>query len=201
MAGVFLLTEFLIQKIIIMKKLIFYLLVLCFITTVEAQVTELEETTVFLSQASELPSDIDDFTLVVKENYVGEFEENPLGFMKSNFDIHEFIDHIEKEYDTYIISFRSDKGYLNAEFDKDGEIQKNDQVFRNILIPRHLMRTLYRDHKGWTMVKNKYVAGGDGDKIDRGFYKIKLEQDNRSKKLKFDLVPTIAASDLVSQTN
>lgn len=184
-----------------MKKLFFYLLVLCFITNVEAQLTELEETTVFLSQASELPTNIDDFTLKVKEDYVGEFEENPLGFMKSNFDAIEFINHIKKDYDTYIISFRSDKGYLNAEFDKNGELQKNDQVFRDILIPRHLMRTLYRDHTGWIMVKNKYVASGDGDKIDRGFYKIKLKQNNRSKNLKFNLVPTTATADLVSQKN
>ncbi len=180
-----------------MKNLIFYSLMLCFITTAQAQVTELEETTVFVRETSENSTDIDDLNLMITEDYIGEFEEDPLTFMKNNFDARKFIAQLNQEYNSYLISFKSRKGYLNAEFNKNGEIQENELYFRNIEIPRNLMKTLYRDHKGWIMIKNKYVASGEGDGIDRGFYKIKLKQGNRSKNLKFDLV-SIPASGLVS---
>ncbi|WP_081212129.1 hypothetical protein [Salegentibacter sediminis] len=171
-----------------MKNLIFYSLLICFIATAQSQeITELEEARVTLNPISEkLTGNVDELTFKVKEEYTGEFMQNPLGFMMNNFNVWNLIDQFDKEYDSYRVSFRTSKGSLNAEFDDDGELKRHNQSFRDVVLSRKIMADLYRDHKGWAAVGNKYVAYGTGEKIDKAFYKIKLVNGNRSQTIKIE---------------
>lgn len=171
-----------------MRTLIVLLLMVGWISTSQAQITELEEAKVsFAPKAVKITSNLDNYTFVVKENHAGEFVKNPIKFMKENFDINAFITSIDNDdYDEYIVTFRSSKGYLEANYDDDGNILKTSQRFTDILLPHKVRRELYKNNEGWTMVQNKYLASGKGERIDREVYKIKLENGNKRRNVKID---------------
>ncbi|WP_424493819.1 hypothetical protein [Salinimicrobium sp. GXAS 041] len=169
------------------------LLVLMFWSAVAnaQRVTVLDEAKIgFAPISSEVTEDGDRFTFVVNESYHREFELNPLAFMDEYFSIENFMNKVAyKKYDSYEVSFNSSKGSLRAFFDKEGNLQKTKQRFVNILLPAELRHQLYRDHKGWEMVKNVYVAKGEGATITKSLYKVKLERDGDKKRIKFKFNP------------
>jgi len=190
-----------------MKNLIIYSLLLFFVVSVKAQeVTQLEETTItFESIGFDVVSNLDNYSFIVKENHVGEFSKNPINFMKENFDIQSFISFLDRQnrsnlqktdYESYRVTFSSDKGYLEAKFSKDGELTETAQNFKNILVPLNVRRELYTSYKGWNMVKNTYTASGKSDQIDKELYRIKLKNGNKSQIVK--IVPERMGSDIVA---
>lgn len=170
-----------------MKTLIVLLFMVCGITTGQAQVmTQLEETKVEFTPYTIIPtSDLDSYEVVVKESYVGQFSKNALKFIKENFDANHLIQAIDVPgYDSYLISFRSSKGYLDATYSKDGKLERTYQKFQNIALPYDIRNQIYISHKGWTITKNTYVASGKMDMINKEFYRIKLENGNKSQNIK-----------------
>ena len=191
-----------------MKNLIIYSLLLFCVVSVKAQeVTQLKTTTVtFDPFVTDVISYLDNNSFIVKENYVGEFTKNPIKFMKQNFDIHNFISYLDQKkstdlqkshYESYRVTFSSNKGYLEAKFAKDRELTETAQNFNNILVPLDVRRELYTNYKGWNMVKNTYTASGTSDQIDKELYRIKLKNGNRSQIVK--IVPDRMRSDIVTR--
>ncbi|MCF4101416.1 hypothetical protein L1I30_07045 [Gillisia sp. M10.2A] len=182
-----------------MKTLIIYALLLCGVASAQAQqITELEEATVKINPYSVMTSsNLDDYSFTINENYAGEFHANPIGFMQENFDIKEFIEAVkERNYETYVVTFKSTKGFLRANFNKHGTLGRTYQKFTNILLPLEVRQDLYKNYKGWTMTKNNYVASGNGDLLKKEVYKIKIEKDNKSRIIK--LTPAMIGSTTVA---
>jgi len=191
-----------------MKNLFIYSLLLFCVVSVKAQeITLLEETKVtFQPYVTNVNSYLDNsFSVIVDENYTGEFSENPIEFMKKNFDIQSFISFLDKrnsnglqksDYDYYQVTFSTNKGDLVAKFSKEGELEETSQNFKNILVPSDIRRELYRSYKGWNMVKNTYTASGKSDQIDKELYRIKLKDGHRSQIVK--IVPDRMRSDIVA---
>lgn len=169
-----------------MKTLIFsFLLVLCAGFS-QAQINELEEARISFGPEY-LNYDNNHYRLDVLESYVGEFEKDPLAFMKNNFDIREFISQVQNEdIESYLVSFRSRKGELRAEFDKAGTLLTTNSKFKNILLPRDICHQLYRDHKGWAMVKNVHIARSRNGMVKKDLYRITLKNGKEKKNLKID---------------
>jgi len=140
----------------------------------------------FNPDAIEVNTDLGTIKCIVKENYVGEFSKNPIQFMKQNFDFKEFLSAVlnAKEFDEYVVTFNSKKGYLEAIYTNEGEIVQTLQKFNDKVLPLDLRRQVYTSNQGWTMVSNKYVASGRNDKIDKEYYKIKMENGSKSKSIK-----------------
>ena len=190
-----------------MKNLIIYSLFLFCILSVNAQeVTKLEATTVtFQPFVTDVISYLDNNSFIVKESVAGEFTANPIAFMKENFDIQNFISYLDQKrstdlqkshYESYRVTFSSNKGFLEAKFSKDGELAETAQNFKNILVPLNVRRELYTSYKGWNMVKNTYTASGKSDQIDKELYRIKLKNGNKSQIVK--IVPERMGSDIVA---
>lgn len=121
-----------------MKTLFIYLVLVMWAGVVQAQeITELKEAKVgFAPLSSEVIRDGNNFSFNVKETYTGEFEANPIAFMTAYFDIHNFINEVQKEeYDGYQVTFRSKKGHLKADFDEKGNLEKTSERFKNIVLP------------------------------------------------------------------
>lgn len=75
----------------------------------QAQIIELEEARLSFSPVSLGEDNV--YSVNVLENYVGEFEKDPLVFMQNNFDIKEFIAQVQREdFEYYLVSFRTKKG-------------------------------------------------------------------------------------------
>ncbi|MCJ7758278.1 MAG: hypothetical protein MUP24_09025 [Gillisia sp.] len=180
-----------------MKTLIVFLLVMCGIGIGKAQVIQLEESKVeFAPYTIIATSGLDNYEVVIDENYIGEFSSNALKFVKENFDVNKLIQDInEPGYDSYLVSFRSSKGFLEATYNKDGEMKNSHQMFKDVLLPLEIRREVYTNYKGWTMVKNKYVASGNGDKLNKEIYRINLKKDNKRQNIK--IIPSRIGSDRV----
>ncbi len=139
----------------------------------------------------------EDLKYVVLEEYSGQFLKNPITFMRENFDIQPFIEQMKGEnYDSYLVEFRNNKGYLEANFNSKGVLLGTAQKFRNIPLPLAVSRQILTDHTGWAMTKNLYVATGNGDAIDKEFYRITLKNGKNTQNIK--IVPDRSGRGLVS---
>ena len=171
-----------------MRTLIFSLLLIAVTSFSQAQEIKLEEAKVgFAPLEAKITRNGDSFVYTVNESYAGEFSKDAIGFMNANFDIDAFIAEFESgKYDTFLVTLRSSKGYLNADFDKDGNLVKTYQKFKDIALPLDIRREVYMANKGWTMTQNKYIASGRGELIENEVYKVKLEDGNQKKSIKID---------------
>lgn len=181
-----------------MKPMMILLLILCWIGNAEAQVvTQLEEARVTYSPEVRIVTDLDNVEFKVKENYVGHFSENPVRFIKENFDIDELLETIvTKDFEEIRVSFNNRKGQLIATFNKDGDLLETSQQFKDIVLPRNVRDELYHEHNGWTMVKNKYVASGKGYMIQKEKYRIRLNNGNQNKNI--TIIPAVPAGGRVA---
>lgn len=163
-----------------MKKFII-LFLLAGIATGHAQVIQLDEARV--TNAKIL--NVGDSKYIVLEDYSGQFMKNPIVFMKENFDIHSLIEELQGEdYDSYIVEFRNKKGFLIANFDKEGNLESTLQRFKNIPLPLAVSRDLVSNYQGWIATKNLYIASGKEDMIDKELYRITLKNGKSTQRVK-----------------
>lgn len=171
-----------------MKTLFFSILLLAVTAVSQAQEIVLEEAKVgFAPLNAKITQDGDQFSFKVEEAYGGEFAKDPIAFMKENFDIGNFIlEHEDKDYDSYQITLRSGKGALKADYDKDGNLVRTYQKFKDVVMPLNVRRMVYANYKGWTITENKYIASGNRDLIDKEVYKFKMERGGEKQRVKLD---------------
>lgn len=177
-----------------MRKLVI-LFLLVGMTAGQAQIIQLEEARV---SAKNVPVKADgELKFSVVESYTNEFIKNPIAFMKKNFDIHLYIEEMnDKNFDSYVVEFRNTKGHLTANFDKEGTLLSTVQNFKNIPLPLPVARDLVRNHKGWIMTKNHYLASGKGDLLDKELYKVTLKNGKDTRRVK--IIPERSSRGLAS---
>lgn len=177
-----------------MRKLVI-LFLLVGMTTGQAQIIQLDEARV---NASSVKLNADgELKFSVVESYSNEFVKNPIAFMKKNFDIQNFIDQMGSgSYDTYAVEFRNKKGHLTANFDNKGKLLGIAQDFRDIVVPLDVARELVKNHKGWLMTKNRYLASGKGDLIDKELFRITLRNGEDTRRIK--IIPDRSSRGLAS---
>lgn len=126
-------------------------------------------------------------TVNIKEAFNGEFEQDPITFMKTYFDIHEVIAELGvNAYNSYQVSFRSRKGELNADFDNKGNLLATALKFENIIVPSQLQHQLYRDYKGWAMIKNAHIASESNGSVKENYYKVTMKKGKKKVNLKIN---------------
>lgn len=169
-----------------MKTLIIYSVLLLCTAVINAQeVIQLKETKVESTPVSSLVRNGNSFSYSIKESYKGEFERDPLVFLKTHFDIKPLLEEVKDRRMSIIeVTLRSSKGFIWAGFDQKGHLRATSQRFENIMLPIAICHQLYEDHKGWSMVKNLHVARGTGDKITRDYYRITMENGKKRKTFK-----------------
>ncbi len=175
-----------------MKTLVI-ILILAFSASVShaQEVIELNEAKVGFNASTVLDGPTKKISVKISENLPGEFERNPIAFVNSRFDITPYLSQNSKdEFYSYQVTFKTRKGQLQADYDKEGNLVKTVQNFDNIILPYDLAQKLYKEHKGWAMVKNNMVANGKKDKIDKAVYRVTMKNGNKKRNLKFDVVPS-----------
>ena len=170
-----------------MKTMVIYLTLLFWSGVTNSQeITVLDEARVgFSPGSSEMVRSGDNFIFTVKESYEGEFEKDPVGFMNKYLDMKDFHSEVaHMNFDPYEVIFKSSKGSLHADFDKNGDMLRFSHKLTNVLLPSDLRHNLYRDYKGWRMVKNVHIAAGRNGSMDKEFYRIKMENGKQTKRIK-----------------
>ncbi|MCF4101665.1 hypothetical protein L1I30_08315 [Gillisia sp. M10.2A] len=179
-----------------MKTMMIYLFLVCIVATGQAQdVIELEEANVNLTpKAVMVKSDLDGNAFMVKESYAGQFSKDPIQFMLDNFNSEDYMVGLrDKDYDKFIVTFKSGKGYLAAHFDKKNGLEKTYQKFRNVSLPLAISREIYTKYPGWTITKNTHIASGKKAQLDKDIYKLTLESNNKTQKVKINNIPTVSS--------
>lgn len=176
-------------KIYIMKKMaIFVALVLSAFICNAQEVIELRETRVgYDPVAHNITNHGNAISVFIQERYTGEFSKDPVRFMHNHFDIQQVISQLGvSDYETYHVSFKSNKGVLVADFDEAGKLTGTFLRLKNIAVPNELKHQLYRDFKGWEMVKNRHIASESNGKTRQNFYKITMKKGNQKVNLKIN---------------
>jgi hypothetical protein len=180
-----------------MKNAVLLLFIMAIFTNGQSQIIQLEETDIrFSSKIQKAYLLTDGMVLNVNEEYSGEFFKDPVAFMQQNFDIQSFIKEMGGDvYNYYDVEFRTRKGKLLASFSNKGELLSTNQNFKNVALPRDIAKGLVREHHGWIMTKNNYIAVGDGNGIFKEKYIVRLKKDNKHKTLRLspDRVMGVAA--------
>lgn len=170
-----------------MKRAVLCLFLLGFLASGQAQkVIQLEETKVnFVPKVVMVNMNANGVELKVHEIYEGQFSQNPLKFLQENLDMKALIKTLEKEkFDSYTVSLKNRKGGIYAFYDKEGELVKTSQHFRDIVLPSPMRIYLVADYKGWSMTGNSYSAKSKKDVIISEEYRISLEKGREKQKIK-----------------
>lgn len=166
-----------------MKNALVCLFLLGFLATGQAQVIQLEETKV-KAPGAVLVKGESSLEIKISESYAGQFASNPLRFVKENFDMKSYINGSDEKHDSYQVTFKNNKGSLEAIYDEKGDLVQTSQRFKNVLIPMAMRRDLITHHKGWNMTGNSYSAYGKKDLLDKEEYKISLSDGKKNKNIK-----------------
>lgn len=172
-----------------MKTIAIYFVLMFWATVTNAQeITVLNEARVDFEPISlEVTSDGDSYSFVISEKFRGEFENNPIRFTQKHFNIQNFISEVQhRNFDSYEVTFKSSRGSFWATFDEGGNLKKSSHRFKDVILPDELRHQLYRDYKGWKMVKNLHIAKGENGLVKKDFYKIELQNGKETKRIKID---------------
>lgn len=174
-----------------MKKFITLLMVFAgFILTSNAQeVIQLEETELtFTPSAVILEEDYQNGVIRIQEKYATQFQADAIRFLKENFDVHRFLKEAGEDTDQVTVTLKSNSGLLVANYDKNGELIKTFQKFKDVPLPYDIRNQVYASYKGWNMTKNKYIAYGRMDQIENEKYLVHME--NGKDREKFKITPS-----------
>lgn len=177
-----------------MKKLVICMLLLGMVSVGHTQIL-LKEATVISDPASlKLDPYSNSLTIQMSEDRVGEFGENPLMFLKNHFDFQSFANQNRgNNFDNYQIWFKSTKGYLLANVDKDGNLLSSSQRFKNVMLPKEDRDKILADYGKVKFTSSKYFASSKGWDIDRAYYRVKISDGKKTTRVRID-VPHSKAS-------
>ncbi|MFV8225876.1 hypothetical protein [Christiangramia aquimixticola] len=168
-----------------MKKFIVLVLALGMAVGSFAQVIQLDETRLNFDPTAEIVfEDYQNGVVKVKEKYAAQFQGDAIKFMIRNFDIQRFIQEANVNAGDIVVTVKSSKGQLSASYDLDGNLLETSQRFTNINLPPSIRNQVYGNYQGWTMTKNKYMAFGKQDRIDKEKYIVILEKGNDRERVK-----------------
>ncbi|MBZ9632276.1 hypothetical protein LB465_15950 [Salegentibacter sp. LM13S] len=174
-----------------MRKLILSLLCIAFVRMAYSQgVIKLDELKMEYNPKSlEIDESSNSLTFKVSEDYIGQFHSNPMRYAKENFSIMDFIEaNRDKEYSTYVVSFITNKGNLKVNYNNKGEIISSSQKFTDINLPYNSLISVLKANEGYSIVGTKHLAfSRSGGEINKEFYKVKLENGNKSKTVKMNI--------------
>ncbi len=174
-----------------MKKLILSLLCIAFVGMAYSQrVIKLDELKMeYTPKSLEIDESSNTLTFKVSEDYIGQFHANPMRYAKENFSIMDFIEaNRDKEYDTYIVNFITNKGNLKVNYNNQGEIISSSQKFTDINLPYNSLISVLKANEGYSIFGTKHLAfSRSGGEINKEFYKVKLENGKKSKTVKLNI--------------
>ena len=170
-----------------MKNLILVLLLFGFIGTGHSQILLKETKLEYRPASMKLDPISNSLTIAIAEKNYGQFESNPLAFVKDQFDIQKVLRDNEKEnYDSYSVNFKSTKGHLLANFDEDGNLVSSFQRFKDVRLPEDARMKILQQYRDAVVLGNKHIAVSKGWDIQKEFYKIKLRDGNKTRSVKIN---------------
>ena len=90
------------------------------------------------------------------------------------------------DYDTYSIDFFIPDGHILAAYDRDGNIIRTIEKFKDITLPRAVIESVSKQFPNWIFKKDVYLVSYHDEKGVTKKYKITLENGDKRIKVKTD---------------
>ena len=90
------------------------------------------------------------------------------------------------EYEEYSVSFYIPEGTILAAYNRDGEIIRTAEKFKDIDLPLDVINSVWREHPGWKITGDVYLVTYHHVHGITKKYKLLLEKDGKRKKIKTD---------------
>ena len=103
----------------------------------------------------------------------------------ANFDLKN-ADFYEDETQDYDVYFKIPKGNILAVYDGEGEILRTSERFKDISLPLSVSNAIVDKYPGWRISGDIYLVTYSKDKGAKKMYKLFLEKDGNSKRVKTD---------------
>nr|WP_321230228.1 nicotinate-nucleotide adenylyltransferase [uncultured Psychroserpens sp.] len=93
----------------------------------------------------------------------------------------------EDEYESYKLSFYIPKGYAVATYDKDGNLLRTIERYKNVKLPLAVSKALVERFPNWTVDKDIYkVRYSESNWESKKTYKLKLTNGKKTIRVKTD---------------
>lgn len=93
-------------------------------------------------------------------------------------------DFYEDEYDSYFISFYIPEGEILAAYDKDGNLLRTAEKYKNVRLPKEVASTVAQKYPGWGIAKDVYLVSYYENKGVTKVYKLILEKGTKRMRIK-----------------
>jgi hypothetical protein len=160
-----------------MKKPILIILLLALSSQVFSQVIELKEVEITAVNYKYLNAvDSEDNAISVQE-----LEEKVAMFdLKSS-------EYYNDEYDTYSLIFYIPDGKILAAYDKDGNLIRTIEKFKNVKLPKAVRDAIAKRFPQWAMISDVYkVSFHINNDTAKKQYKVNLKNGDKKMKVKLD---------------
>ena len=158
-----------------MKKLMFFLISMGFVSQLYAQEIKLPEvviSAVNYKYLNAVNSEDSDPSVVRLEQEV------------AFYNVRES-DLYEDEYDSYMIEFYIPDGRIVAAYDKDGNILRTIEKFKSVKLPKDVRDAVFTRFPNWTLDDDVYYVNYN-NKDAKKVYKIKLRNGKEVLRVKID---------------
>ena len=160
-----------------MKKIIFFLISIGFVSQMYAQDIKLPEVVIsavnykYLNTVNSEDIDPD----------VQRLEQEVAFYNIKDSDLY------EDDYDSYMIEFYIPKGRIVAAYDAEGNILRTIEKYESVKLPKDVRDAVFSRFPNWTLDKDAYyVTYNSSNNKAKKVYKIKLRNDKEVVRLKLD---------------
>jgi hypothetical protein len=92
----------------------------------------------------------------------------------------------EEENDNYFVSFFIPEGKILAAYDKDGNILRTTERFKNVALPKAIMEEVAERYPKWAIAKDVYAVNYFNDGTTTKVYKLLLEKGDQRMRVKMN---------------
>lgn len=159
-----------------MKKIIFFLISIGFLSQMNAQEIKLPEvviSAVNYKYLNAVNTDDSDMSVKLLQQKVALYN------VKES-------DLYEDDFDTYMIAFYIPEGRIVAAYDKDGKIIRTIEKYESIRLPKDIRDAVFERFPNWTLDKDIYYVNYNTNMDPKKVYKMKLRNGKEVLRVKID---------------
>ncbi len=159
-----------------MKKLIFYLISIGFVSQFYAQDIQLPEVIVSAVNYKYLNAvNSEDSDMIVKQ-----LQQKVALYNVKESDLY------QDEYDNYTVAFYIPDGKIVAAYDKDGKLLRTIEKFESVRLPKDVRDAVFLRFPNWTLDKDVYYVSYSTKTNTKKVYKMKLRNGDEVVRVKID---------------
>ncbi|MFD0836002.1 hypothetical protein ACFQ0I_09520 [Mariniflexile aquimaris] len=104
----------------------------------------------------------------------------------ARYDVTEHPKFNEEDFDSFEVIFEQPNARIIATYNDEGEIIKSYERFKDVILPKNLVKQIMMEYPGWEFRSDTYLVKYYLGKDVKKYYKLQLIKDNNKVNLKVD---------------